>query len=100
MVSLQNFSYLCAIKYLNEIMENDMTTLAEPAVAHPMTSYKVTRTCPLLPLDIFPLKMEEIMLDPKLPRYCGKPAASGDVDARKAIDAWIEKEWEYGEDEL
>lgn len=53
MVSLQNFLYFCTIKYLDEIMENDMTTLAEPAVAHSMTSYKdVTRICSLSPTKI------------------------------------------------
>ena len=31
-------------------MENNMTTIAEPVVAHPMISYKdVMRTCPLSP---------------------------------------------------
>ena len=50
MVNLQNFSYLCAIKLFNEIMENNMTTIAEPALAHSMTSYNdVTRTCALSP---------------------------------------------------
>ena len=53
MVSLQNFLYLCTIKYYNDIMENDMPTMAaRPLVAYPMTSYKdVTRTCPLSPTE-------------------------------------------------
>ena len=50
-ISLQNFSYLCTIKQSNEIMENNMTTIAaDPTVPYPMTSYEdVTRTCSLPP---------------------------------------------------